>query len=175
MTAQAVAGALAGALLVLLIFYAWLWHAARSQVASARDAHQAAEAALKREREDYLGRLAELDRQLRARSADVAALQVRVDAAEGRHATLSRELESRRLGPIREGELVALTTPEGATIRGTVRQTFDNGAVLLGAAVVLDEVVGRGGQPDVVERPAGDVSVPAHAWAQKIPSSPAEE
>ena len=45
----------------------------------------------------------------------------------------------------------------------------------LGAAVVYVERVGRGGEVEVEELNAGDVVVPEHRWAQKLPPAPVQE
>jgi hypothetical protein len=190
MTAQALAGLLAGTTVALLVLYAWLWHASqavRREAWNARRKLSEVEASAvetsalagnltgrveglesrKRELEDSVS-------DLRRASAGLAAEQMRRELAEAKVEELQLELARRRHGPLVEGETVAMTTPQGATIRGVVRQTFDNGAVLLGAAVVLDEVRGRDGVT-VEERPAGDVTVPAHEWAQRLPPAPVEE
>lgn len=106
---------------------------------------------------------------------NLAVAEHRREHADQRVEDLQLELARRREGPILEGETVALTTPGDRTIRGVVRQTFDNGAILLGAATVYVERAGRDGVVEVEELDAGDVVVPEHRWAQKLPPAPLTE
>jgi predicted RNase H-like nuclease (RuvC/YqgF family) len=129
---------------------------------------QRVEAVVRRERELEATLTAATNDLHRAR-ADVALLTTKLEAADRRLEDLELELARRRAGAVLEGDTVALTTPDDRTVRGIVRQTFDNGSLLLGGAVVYVERPGRAGEVDVQELEAGDVVVPAYRWAQKLP------
>lgn len=180
MTAQALAGALAGITLVLLaVVAALLADRRRNGERGEREVGRVREQALRdlerhakearAELERARGRLDGLDRSLASARTQAELELRRRESAERAVEALELELARRRLGPVLEGDTVALTTPDDRTLRGIVRQTFDGGAVLLGAATLYVERTGRGGEVEVEEIAAGDVAVPAYRWAQKLP------
>lgn len=177
MTAQAIAAAaFAGAALPLLVAVVLLLRDRQASVARHDEALKAAYEFGDQRVADVLKRERLLDDALQERAehvnrarADLALATTKLEAAERRLEDVELELARRRAGAILEGETYAFTTPDDRTVRGIVRQTFDNGALLLGGAVVYLERPGRGGEVEVEELDAGDVVVPAYRWAQKLP------
>jgi hypothetical protein len=177
MTAQAIAAAaFAVAALLLVAAVVLLLRDRQASIArhdeALRDAYRFGDQrvdAIRRHETELQATLDQRGRDLHRARADLALATTKLEAAGRRLEDLELELARRRAGAILEGETYAFTTPDDRTVRGIVRQTFDNGALLLGAAVVYLERPGRGGEVDVEELDAGDVVVPAYRWAQKLP------
>jgi hypothetical protein len=150
MTAQALAGALAG-LLIAAIALIVILERARSR-AEDRRGDLALEAIAGRQR-------LELERE------QLAAMRDRLHAMRARIAAVEEEVASSAL----VGELVVVNTPkpDDQTLRGVCTRELKSGGLVLEAAVYLEREWSKGAEV-AREVPAGDVVVPAYSWAQVV-------